>query len=173
MMITGTSEDHYASVSCVYSIVKGTPTGSPSYTAISQSGKTLADAALHIGTIRPSGTISWDLADDTVVTRGTAYRWTFVPDDTEHYNYLTGSIVLWTDSSDGGGSSSSGSSSDGEYMVGTDKVSGGKVTVNPGWADPGDTVTITVKPDNGYKLSEISVTDSKGNELKLYTKDGQ
>ena len=172
MMITGTSEDHYASVSCVYSIVKGTPTGSPSYTAISQSGKTLADAALHIGTIRPSGTISWDLADDTVVTRGTAYRWTFVPDDTEHYNYLTGSIVLWTDSSDGGGSSSSGSSSDGEYMVGTDKVSGGKVTVNPGWADPGDTVTITVKPDNGYKLSEISVTDSKGNELKLYTKDG-
>lgn len=172
MMITGTSEDHYASVSCVYSIVKGTPAGSPSYTAISQSGKTLEDADLRVGTISPSGTISWNLPDDTVVTKETAYQWTFVPDDAEHYNVLTGSIVLWTDSSDGGGSSSSGSSSDGEYMVGTDKVSGGKVTVNPGWADPGDTVTITVKPDNGYELSEISVTDSKGNELKLYTKDG-
>ena len=95
-----------------------------------------------------------------------------MPDDAEHYNVLTGSIVLWTDSSDGGGSSSSGSSSDGEYMVGTDKVSGGKVTVNPDWADPGDTVTITVKPDSGYELSELTVTDSKGNELKLYTKDG-
>lgn len=175
MMITGTSEDHYASVSCVYSIVKGKPTGSPSYRAISQSGKTLEDAELRVGTITPAGTISWDSGDDTVVTRGTAYQWTFVPDDTEHYDPLTGSIVLWTDSGDSGDNSrpdSGSSSSDGEYMVGTDKVSGGKVTVNPGWADPGDTVTIVVKPDSGYELSGLTVTDSKGNELKLYTKDG-
>ena len=175
MMITGTGEEHYASVSCVYSVVKGTPAGSPSYTAISQSGKTLADAALGVGTIRPSGTISWDLPEDTVVTRATAYRWTFVPDDAERYNVLTGSIVLWRDSGNDGDSSSSSSgssSSDGEYAVSADKVSGGKVTVNPGWADPGDTVTITVKPDSGYELSELTVTDSKGNELKLSTTDG-
>lgn len=175
MMITGTSEDHYASVSCVYSIVKGTPAGSPSYTAISQSGKTLEDANLGTGSISPEGTIRWKMDANTQVTQGTSYQWVFTPTDTERYNQLTGSIVLWANSgNDGNGSNSGsgGSSSDGEYMVGTDRVTGGKVTVNPGWADEGDTVTLTVKPDSGYELSELTVTDSKGNELKLSTRDG-
>ena len=68
--------------------------------------------------------------------------------------------------------SSSVDSSDGEYFISVSKPTGGKVTVNPGWADKGDTVTITVTPNSGYELSEITVTDSKGDELKLFTKDG-
>ena len=38
----------------------------------------------------------------------------------------------------------------------------GTVTVSPKRADKGDTVTITVKPDNGYELDELTVTDKAG-----------
>ena len=58
----------------------------------------------------------------------------------------------------------------GDYIVSVDRVSGGKVTVNPGRADKGDEVTVTVKPNDGYELDELVVTDSKGNEVKLTAK---
>ena len=37
-----------------------------------------------------------------------------------------------------------------------DKTTHGKVTVSPSRADKGDTVTITVKPDTGYELDELT-----------------
>ncbi len=43
----------------------------------------------------------------------------------------------------------------------------GTVTVSTEAAVGGSTVTITVKPDSGYTLGGITVTDSKGNELSL------
>ena len=43
----------------------------------------------------------------------------------------------------------------------------GTVTVSTETAVGGSTVTITVKPDSGYTLGGISVTDSDGNELSL------
>jgi len=64
----------------------------------------------------------------------------------------------------GGGSSSSDS---GDYLISVDRVSGGRVTVQPGRADKGDTVTITVYPNDGYELDELVVTDSRGNEIDL------
>lgn len=70
-----------------------------------------------------------------------------------------------TPSSSGGGGSSTPT-----YTVTTPKVDNGSVTVSPKRAEKGDTVTITVKPDDGYELDELIVTDSKGNELKLTDK---
>lgn len=67
-------------------------------------------------------------------------------------------------SSGSGGSSSSDS---GDYLITVDRVSGGRVTVQPGRADKGDTVTITVYPNDGYELDELVVTDSRGNEIDL------
>ena len=67
-------------------------------------------------------------------------------------------------SSGSGGSSSSDS---GDYLISVDRVSGGRVTVQPGRADKGDTVTITVYPNDGYELDELVVTDSRGNEIDL------
>ena len=44
------------------------------------------------------------------------------------------------------------------------------MTVSPKNASAGSTVTITVKPDSGYVLETISVTDKNGNDLKLTDK---
>lgn len=46
-------------------------------------------------------------------------------------------------------------------------IRGGSITVSPRGAEKGDEVTITLKPDQGYELSELTVTDGRGDELKL------
>ena len=69
-----------------------------------------------------------------------------------------------------GGGGGGGSSSSGDYIVSVDETTHGKVTVSPSRADKGDTVTITVKPDTGYELDELTVTDKNGNEIKLTEK---
>ena len=70
---------------------------------------------------------------------------------------------------------SSGSSSyDPTYSVTVDKTENGSVTVSPKSASKGSTVTITVKPDSGYVLETLTVTDKNGNELTLKDKgDGK
>ena len=73
---------------------------------------------------------------------------------------------VWTRNSSGG--SSGGSSSYPITVPG--KTENGSVTVSPKNASAGSTVTITVKPDSGYVLETISVTDKNGNDLKLTDK---
>ena len=51
-----------------------------------------------------------------------------------------------------------------------DKTENGTVTVSTKNATSGSTVTITVKPDDGFKLDELTVIDKNGNELKLTDK---
>jgi len=66
---------------------------------------------------------------------------------------------------------SSGSSSyDPTYSVTVDKTENGAVTVSPKSASKGDRVTVTVKPDSGYVLETLTVTDKNGNELTLKDK---
>ena len=67
--------------------------------------------------------------------------------------------------------SSGGNDSDPTYAieVGED-IRNGTVTANRRYAERGDTVTITVKPDDGFKLDDLTVTDKNGNELKLTDK---
>ena len=69
--------------------------------------------------------------------------------------------------STGGG----GGSSDPTYSISLpSKVTGGEVSIQKRYAEKGETVTITVTPDDGYELDELIVTDSKGNELDLTDK---
>ena len=57
------------------------------------------------------------------------------------------------------------------YAIEVDKdIRNGEVTANRRYAERGDTVTITVKPDDGFKLDDLTVTDKNGNELKLTDK---
>lgn len=43
----------------------------------------------------------------------------------------------------------------------------GTVTVSPSYAEQGEEVTITPKPDTGYQMDEILVTDQNGKKLEL------
>lgn len=83
---------------------------------------------------------------------------------TSNIIYTASWTPIQSDRPSGGGSSSSDS---GDYLITVDRVSGGRVTVQPGRADKGDTVTITVYPNDGYELDELVVTDSRGNEIDL------
>ena len=65
-------------------------------------------------------------------------------------------------------SSSSGGSSSNRYTVSVSSdTDHGSIRVNPTRAERGDTVTITVTPDDGYELDRLIVTDSDGDELDL------
>lgn len=60
------------------------------------------------------------------------------------------------------------------YAVSVDSTKNGSVTVSPSRASRGTTVTITVKPNDGYELDELVVLDKDGKELKLTDKgDGR
>ncbi|MDD6042494.1 MAG: S-layer homology domain-containing protein [Eubacteriaceae bacterium] len=49
----------------------------------------------------------------------------------------------------------------------SDSIDGGTVTTNRSSVSAGKTVTITVTPDDNYILDTITVTDKRGNEVKL------
>ena len=68
------------------------------------------------------------------------------------------------DSRPSGGSSSSPTT---RYTVSVDAGRNGDVTVSPSRAGRGDTVTITVEPDEGYELDELIVTDADGDEITV------
>ena len=60
------------------------------------------------------------------------------------------------------------------YRVTVPDTPGGSVSVSLARAEKGDTVTITVTPDSGYRLDELSVLDRRGNGLELTDKgDGK
>ena len=69
-----------------------------------------------------------------------------------------------------GGGFSSGSFFPSYPVTTPGKTENGTVTVSTKNATSGSTVTITVKPDDGFKLDELTVIDKNGNELKLTDK---
>ena len=68
------------------------------------------------------------------------------------------------------GSSSSSSSSSSYSVSVPSRVANGSVSVTPSSASKGTTVTITVKPNDGYELSKLTVIDPSGNRLSLSDK---
>ena len=109
-------------------------------------------------------------------TRSGRYAFRYWTDGTNTYNAgdaytVTGNATLtavWRYT----GSSSSGITS--SYPVSVPRFDNGSVSVTPGSASKGTTVTITVKPDEGYELDKITVTDKDGNRLSLSDKgDGK
>ena len=78
--VTAKYEDdaHIGTKNATLTVSKATPTGAPTCTKITTSGKTLADAPLAIRTIAPAGgTLAWDMPAATVVAANTAYNWTY------------------------------------------------------------------------------------------------
>lgn len=175
---TPTNQEKYAEVTGTVTIKvnKAATTGEPKYTAITIGNKTLKDAALTTegSTLNPKdGKLEWVddegnvLPDDTKVEANKRYTWRFTPAD-DNYADLTGEIELYHKSSSGSGSGSSS----GSYTITVKNAKNGDVTTDRKSASAGTTVTITVKPDSGYVLDDLTVTDSKGNDLKLTGKGG-
>ena len=75
-------------------------------------------------------------------------------------------VAQWRYIDQGGGSSSSS----GDYSISVDADKHGTVTVSPKRADKGDEVTITVKPNEGYELGTLTVTDKNGKTVKVTSK---
>ena len=74
-----------------------------------------------------------------------------------------GTLTISARPSSGGSSSSSKPT----YPVSSSSVKNGSVLFSARSASKGSTVTITVKPDSGYKLDKLTVTDQNGNRLSL------
>lgn len=97
-----------ATVTVNITLTKITPTGTPNYTPITSSGKTLADAHLNAdnNAFSVPGTVKWvgetdELDPSTVpVEKDKAYTWKFTP-QLGNYESITGSIILWTESGSG------------------------------------------------------------------------
>lgn len=95
-----------ATVTVNITLTKITPTGTPNYTPITSSGKTLADAHLNAdnNAFSVPGNVMWAVDGDpesVKVEKGTAYEWIFRPNDDEHFEVIRGSIILWTESGSG------------------------------------------------------------------------
>ena len=154
-------------------ITRATPTGTPKYTAITTSGKTLADAGLTTvgSTLNPNaGTLVWVdntgtvLSDTTAVAANTTYKWLFTPTDA-NYTTLTGSIELYHKSSSGGGGW--------YYTYYTIKATAGtNGSISPsGWTSvrDGRDQTFTITPDKGYAVAKVLVDGKSVGAVKSYT----
>jgi len=154
-------------------ITRATPTGAPKYTAITTSGKTLADAGLTTAgsTLNPNaGTLVWVdntgtvLPGTTAVAANTTYKWLFTPTDA-NYTTLTGSIELYHVSTGGGGGW--------YYTYYTIKATAGtNGSISPsGWTSvrDGRDQTFTITPDKGYAVAKVLVDGKSVGAVKSYT----
>ena len=154
-------------------ITRATPTGAPKYTAITTSGKTLADAGLTTvgSTLNPNaGTLVWVdnagtvLPDTTAVAANTTYKWLFTPTDA-NYTTLTDSIELYHVSTGGGGGW--------YYTYYTIKATAGtNGSISPsGWTSvrDGRDQTFTITPDKGYAVAKVLVDGKSVGAVKSYT----
>ena len=153
-------------------ITRATPTGAPKYTAITTSGKTLADAGLTVtgSTLNPNaGTLVWVdnagnvLPGTTAVAANTTYKWLFTPTDA-NYTTLTGSIELYHKSSSSGGW---------YYTYYTIKATAGtNGSISPsGWTSVRDgwDQTFTITPDKGYAVANVKIDGKSIGAVKSYT----
>lgn len=103
MIVSGKSDDEYAYQSWIFIVEKGTPKGTPVFepvqSSVSLSSVALSGSLKNAAGIEVKGKFEWDDSSATV-TCGTAYAWTFYPEDTEHYNVTTGRTVVWPNDSE-------------------------------------------------------------------------
>lgn len=142
-------------------IQKADITGEPEFDPIYTAGKTLRDADLRAGTLSvPGGRLEWiddegnALPDTERVEPNRRYTWRY--DAGDNYNVRTGETVLYT-----------------YYyhpvypITAPGETENGSITVTPSGAQPGSTVTVIVRPEEGYELSDLTATDRNGNDLPL------
>ena len=119
-------------------------------------------------TLLTGPTLTYDPAVPDMRKAGTAAK--IVASDADagenyQFTYVSGTLTLISRANPVGPS---------EPAVNPGEPDNGSVTVSPKNPAKGSTVIITVEPDEGYALDEITVTDKDGNALKLTDKgDGK
>ena len=163
--VVATYEDdtQFGTKSATLEITPAKPTGTPSYTKITEKGKTLANANLGMGTLAPTGgTLEWVAGDTTVVEANKAYEWKYTPAN-PNYAPVTGTIVV--------------------YPVSTGIViyspcytikasAGANGTISPaGWCSVAEngSQTFTFTPDKGYSVAKVLVDGKSVGAVKSYT----
>lgn len=146
-------------------ICKATPSGEPSYTKLTETGKTLADAQLETGTITPAGgTILWvdekgeALSLETEAAPFVSYHWLYIPADTDNYNTLGGTLVpcVYREAP-----------ATPTYRVTVADAENGSIQTYTRTADAGETVSFTVTANDGFVLDKVTVQTESGKALAL------
>ena len=108
---------------------------------------------------------------------GTAYQ----PNDKlPESTFIQRLYAQWKDNNSGstggsGGGASGGGSGGGAPVtaantISAPNISNGKVSFDKNTAKKGDTVTVTVTPDAGYRLDKLTITDAKGKTIAVTKK---
>ena len=114
---------------------------------------------------------TWTFSGWTATVENTVVRFTGHWIFKENTTPVTPPVKPGSGGSGGGGGSLSASSYAISVASGT---TNGSVSVTPTYASKKATVSITVKPNDGYELSKLTATDQSGNRLSLSDKgDGK
>lgn len=147
------SHNDTAEQSITVTIGKAPLTGTPTFTPVTEAGKTIADVTLTAPTEWPAGTFYWmngeiGLDGATLITQGTPYHWVFIPTDSGNYQSIGGSIVLWAKGSDapgqGGGTSGGDNSNTGDSNSSDTGAGNGTSSGNTTGTTPAVVVTVPV-----------------------------
>lgn len=143
--------------SITVTIGKAPLTGTPTFTPVTEAGKTIADVTLTAPTEWPAGTFYWmngeiGLDGATLITQGTPYHWDFIPADRDNYQSIGGNIVLWAKGSDapgqgsteGGGTSGGNNSNTGDSNSSDTGAGNGTSSGNTTGTTPAVIVTVPV-----------------------------
>lgn len=142
-----------AEESITVTIGKAPLTGAPTFTPVTEAGKTIDDVTLTASIGWPAGRFHWmngeiGLNGATPITQGTPYHWVFIPADSDNYQSIGGSIVLWAKGSDapgqGGGTSGGDNSNTGDSNSSNTVAGNGTSSGNTTGATPAVIVTVPV-----------------------------
>lgn len=112
--------------------------------------------------------VTWSSSDEAIATVDSTGKVTAVAVGSATITAKAGdktatcAVTVTTASSGGSGSS--------KYAITVEDADNGTVTVSPKFASKGSTVTITVDPDDGYELDELTVLDKNGDEVTVTKK---
>lgn len=157
------SHNDTAEQSITVKIGKAPLTGTPTFTPVTEAGKTIGDVTLTAPTRWPKGSFSWrngeDVLDNTTpITQGTPYRWLFIPDD-KNYQSIGGDLVLWKDTSGGSSSNPGGGSGSSTGGGNSEDSSGNGSSSSTGdGSSGGESSSDTGNSNNGSSSANIPPT---------------